>query len=560
MKRLNISQGLNLLLGAFAVMTIAVIAYFTVMQQQSVARSRSVTEDTLDKLKVAVGLLEQVNTIHNNAQNFLRIKDPDEMEKALAVSRAHQEATSQLVATNSTVTASFNGQYQKLLAAEKLVLDEALKGNTAEAYQLFFTTAAAAQNALHVEMNLIREGVEKTALQDLEAHSAAARARSFKSSVIIGLVLFALLVVGWRIKGRILRELLAVSGTVGSLSQQLTGAAQQFTATSETLAYAASDQAASLEETSASLEEISAMTKRNAENAGNGKKLGTESRQSATAGLERIKELSQTLNAIKSAIGEMQAAVGEMQSSSAEIAKIIKTIDEIAFQTNLLALNAAVEAARAGEAGAGFAVVADEVRALAQRSAQAAKDTSEKIEAAVKRSELGGVASTKVVKSLSEVEATAHSIQQVFTGIAAQITALDEVITEIAAASQEQSRGVSEVNLAVGKMDKVTQANAAGAEENAALSEELNTQAGSLLNIVGQLQTIVSGAPGDPATSPPASLTPAPAKQFNPATKPSAKPGKLTPKTAASHTDKLEFALPMAAALGGKPAGRFQNF
>ena len=128
----------------------------------------------------------------------------------------------------------------------------------------------------------------------------------------------------------------------------------------------------------------------------------------------------------------------ETQASNQEISKIIKTIDEIAFQTNLLALNAAVEAARAGEAGMGFAVVADEVRSLAQRSAQTAKDTANKIEIAVTRSQLGGIASTKVVKSLSEVEVTAAHIQQVFSGIANQIKSLDEVVAEIAAASKEQ--------------------------------------------------------------------------------------------------------------------------
>jgi methyl-accepting chemotaxis protein len=274
-------------------------------------------------------------------------------------------------------------------------------------------------------------------------------------------------------------------------------AAQEVSSASTILAEGASEQAASLEETSASLEEIASMTKRNAENATSGASLGKQARESAAAGLERINELSRTLNSIKTAVGEMQTAVTEMQSSSQQVSKIIKTIDEIAFQTNLLALNAAVEAARAGEAGMGFAVVADEVRALAQRSAQAAKDTTTRIEDAVKRSELGGVASTKVVKSLTEVEATAQSIQQVFTGIVTQIKSLDEVLAEIAAASKEQSQGVGEVNMAVSQMDKVTQSNAAAAEENAASSQELSTQAQNLKAVIVQLEQIVTGVRAD---------------------------------------------------------------
>lgn len=286
---------------------------------------------------------------------------------------------------------------------------------------------------------------------------------------------------------------------------QTNSAAREVSSASTILAEGASEQAASLEETSASLEEISSMTKRNAENATSGATLGKQACESAAAGLERIHELSRTLNSIKGAVGEMQTAVTEMQSSSQQVSKIIKTIDEIAFQTNLLALNAAVEAARAGEAGMGFAVVADEVRALAQRSAQAAKDTTTRIEDAVKRSELGGVASTKVVKSLTEVEATAQSIHQVFSGIVAQIKALDEVLAEIAAASKEQSQGVSEVNSAVGQMDKVTQSNAAAAEENAASSHELNTQAKNLEEVIVQLEQVVNGGRTDDGQA----LTPA---------------------------------------------------
>jgi methyl-accepting chemotaxis protein len=212
--------------------------------------------------------------------------------------------------------------------------------------------------------------------------------------------------------------------------------------------------------------------------------------------------MGQTMTTVKGAVGEMESAVSEMQSSSQEIAKIIKTIDEIAFQTNLLALNAAVEAARAGEAGAGFAVVADEVRSLAQRSAQAAKDTSEKIEAAVKRSALGGVASKKVVSSLSEIEGSARNIEQVFNGIVNQIKSLDEIVGEISAASKEQSQGIAEVNSAVGQMDRVTQSNAAAAEENASAAEELNAQVGSLQEITSQLQTMVSGTVEAVASAP----------------------------------------------------------
>ena len=254
-----------------------------------------------------------------------------------------------------------------------------------------------------------------------------------------------------------------ISKTLEAGADQTSAAASQVSAASQSLAEGASEQAASLEETSSSLEEMASMTKRNAEAAGKVKELGAQARQAGDAGLNDMKEMKTAMQAIK--------------SSSDDIAKIIKTIDEIAFQTNILALNAAVEAARAGEAGMGFAVVADEVRNLAQRAAQSAKETSTKIEDAVQKSEHGAVICGKVDKALEEIVAKARAV--------------DELAGEVAAASGEQSQGVEQLNVAVTQMDKVTQANAASAEESASAAEELNAQAVSLQGSVADLLKLV---------------------------------------------------------------------
>jgi methyl-accepting chemotaxis protein len=297
-----------------------------------------------------------------------------------------------------------------------------------------------------------------------------------------------------------------IEKTVGETA----AAAQEITHSSQTLAQGAAELASSLEETSAALEEMSSMTARNAQSASTGKQLSAQARGAASEGVEHIHEMGATLSGIQGAVEGMKGAVGEMQSSSREVGQIIKTIDEIAFQTNLLALNAAVEAARAGEAGMGFAVVADEVRVLAQRCAQAAKDTSEKIQTSIRRCEEGAQASKVVVTKLLAVEQTAEKVQLGFQAIATKITSLDEVIAEIATASEEQKRGVAEVASAVSDMDRVSQGAAASAEENAAAAEELNAQSSALGAIVREVYVVIEGglaasAPGSrpapPSTS-----------------------------------------------------------
>lgn len=265
----------------------------------------------------------------------------------------------------------------------------------------------------------------------------------------------------------------SIRRSLGSLADQLaqnavatSHASRQIAHSSQSLAEGSSEQAASIEETSASLEEMSSMIRRNAENAQKANDLAKQARQAADKGA-----------------GDMQAmgsAMEAMKASSDDIAKIIKTIDEIAFQTNILALNAAVEAARAGEAGMGFAVVADEVRNLAQRSAQAAKETAAKIEGAISNAAQGVDLSGKVGVALN--------------GILTKARQVDELITEVASASREQSQGIAQINTAVSQMDKVTQSNAASAEESAAASEELNAQAEVMKGSVKELLNLVGGS------------------------------------------------------------------
>ena len=248
-------------------------------------------------------------------------------------------------------------------------------------------------------------------------------------------------------------------------SDQVDQASAEVTSSSQSLAKGTSEQAASLEETSASLEEINAMTKQNADNAGQAKHL--------------MAEAHDIVDRVDKHVNAMASAIHEVTKSSEETGKIVKTIDEIAFQTNLLALNAAVEAARAGEAGAGFAVVADEVRNLALRAAEAAKTTSSLIEGTI----------TTVRKSRDLTRQT----QEAFKENISISQKISNLVDEIAAASQEQARGINQVSLAVADMDKVVQHAAAIAEESAGASEQMSSQARHLKSYVVELASVVEG-------------------------------------------------------------------
>jgi methyl-accepting chemotaxis protein/methyl-accepting chemotaxis protein-1 (serine sensor receptor) len=249
-------------------------------------------------------------------------------------------------------------------------------------------------------------------------------------------------------------------------AEQIVSASGQVATSAQSLSQGATEQAASLEETSASMEEMSSMTRQNADNAGRAASL--------------LDDLTRRAASSNQMLDDMVRSMAAISESSLKVSRIIKAIDEIAFQTNILALNAAVEAARAGEAGMGFAVVADEVRSLAQRAAQAARETAVLIEESTGTADRGSAMVTTVAEAIG---AFAVSLAEIKT-----------IADEVTAASHQQSQGIAQVAQAIAQMEKVTQATAATSEESAAASEELSAQAETAMALARDLDRVVNGA------------------------------------------------------------------
>ncbi|AGF57371.1 methyl-accepting chemotaxis protein [Clostridium saccharoperbutylacetonicum] len=252
----------------------------------------------------------------------------------------------------------------------------------------------------------------------------------------------------------------SVLGEINGAAEQVFSGASQISDGSQALARGATEQASSLEELTASITEIAAQTKENSGNANTAKELALKVKENANDGNEHM--------------SEMLKSMGEINESSANISKIIKVIDEIAFQTNILALNAAVEAARAGQHGKGFAVVAEEVRNLAARSANAAKETTTLIEGSIKKAERG----TEIANN------TAKALYEIVDGVSKAAT----LVSEIAASSEEQATGITQINVGIEQVSQVVQTNSATAEESAAASEELSSQSELLKNMVSSFK------------------------------------------------------------------------
>jgi len=264
---------------------------------------------------------------------------------------------------------------------------------------------------------------------------------------------------------KVIEKLNHLSENLKNISDKVSGASYELESASTRLAESSTEQASAVQETSATIEETASMVQQNNENTKHATVLSKNTKEYTVESVQATKKMMETMN--------------DLANSSKEISNIIKTIDDIAFQTNILSLNAAVEAARAGDVGKGFAVVAEEVRSLAQRSAQAAKNTESIITKNINLSTQGLDIANKVENSLEKI----HD----------EVKKVDELLDEISVATNEQSQGVDQINKAVSQMEQALQSNADTAEKTSESSSELLAQSASMNDMVEHLSVIING-------------------------------------------------------------------
>jgi methyl-accepting chemotaxis protein len=462
---------------AFTVAAISITALMaisgTLMLRWTHAGDARITVAVATSLRSSHTALERLVSAQTTLQAMLRLKDPDELEASM---NKYETLSKQAMVEIGSLSSDLQPPLVALDAGAQAVLKEVLTGNNAGALDLY----VGKYNPLFDEaLKALRQhtaAIERDANEKIAQSNATTGRIMQVAAWSLGFVIVGLGVAAWRFQLSISRPLTRLTTRLAGAAEALNQLSSSVTRSSQTVAEGASSQAASLEETSASLEEISSMIRRNADNSGRAKSLANQTRSAADTGATDMQSMTSAMDAIKTASGN--------------IGKIIKTIDEIAFQTNILALNAAVEAARAGEAGLGFAVVAEEVRNLAQRSAQAARETAEKIEDSINKSNHGAQISGKVAGSLAEIVAKAREV--------------DELVAEIAGASHEQSQGLGQVLTAVTQMDGVTQTNAASAQESAAATLDMNREVEVLHAAVEELRGLLGIAAA--ATAPERSM------------------------------------------------------
>ena len=385
--------------------------------------------------------------------------DVDRYKKFAETEEEHREADAVVPAVEA-----FQAEWLKVWPVSR-------SGDTNAAVNLFNATAYPKFKVLEkLTDDIVASNLRTASATTADAKSSADR--TLWLAIAISLIAMALCAVISSIMiATTNKTLRATTLDLSEGAEQVSSAAAMVSSSSQSLAQGSSTQAATIEETSAAALEVSAMAQRNTDNSRNTAQIVA----TGEAGFQHTNRL----------LDDLLVAMSGIDESSQKISKIIKVIDEIAFQTNILALNAAVEAARAGEAGMGFAVVADEVRNLAQRSAQAAKDTATLIEDSIHRSSDGR-------EKVDQVATAIRSITQ-------ETSRMKTLVDEINSGSAEQARGVDLISGSITKMEGITQSSAAASEECAAAAEELSAQAEGMMQMVSQLTALVEGGSGQPS-------------------------------------------------------------
>jgi len=435
----------------------------------------TLAKNALPTTHVSLTILADVKQLRGDYWSHMASNGAEEMDKIEATMRTdkakleHDYEQYKLTMDDNDEDrgnyAALGKEVQEFYAAWEKVYPLSRAGKTDAAVTMFDAEAQPRFNEIESTTNTI------VAYNDRVTDSVAngvvdTAAHTLWMAIVISLVaVVSGVLVSWYMinsTNKVLREA-TIMLTEGS--EQVVSAASQVSASSQSLAQGSSEQAASIEETSAAVHEINSMAQRNT----------TNSKSTA----QMVEKTQESFTDTNRSLDQLLVAMNGIGESSTKISKIIKVIDEIAFQTNILALNAAVEAARAGEAGMGFAVVADEVRGLAQRAAQAAKDTASLIEESILKSDGGKVNVDRVAQSIRSL--TAESQQ------------MKILIDEINLGSQEQAKGIDQISGSISQMETVTQTTAANSEESAAAAEELTAQAQSMQEVVHRLQALVDG-------------------------------------------------------------------